>query len=135
MTLKYYVLPSCLFIFEDFSSVYYCRYSTVTLIHGFSIITVISLNSTSMSNSICPRILSARLPVLNEIVCEKRRLRGSSMEEAGPSTSGKTPARVGKKRYKSTPRPQLVSTRVCTPSLGASAGVTTCVNINSARPE
>ena len=30
------------------------------------------------------------------------------MEEAGPSTSGETPARVGKKRYKSIPHPHAL---------------------------
>ena len=52
------------------------------------------------------------------------------MEEAGPSTSGEIPAHVGKKRYKSTPRPQLVSTHICAPCITwRQHGVTTCVKI------
>ena len=65
------------------------------------------------------------------------------MEEVGSSTSGETlasspgsslptqkslgtrlgetPVHAGKKRYKSTPCPQLVSTCICALSLGASA--------------
>ena len=52
------------------------------------------------------------------------------MEEAGPSASGETPAHVGKKRYKSTPRPQLVSnTHLCSITWRQHF-VTTCVEIH-----